>query len=111
MSAQTSTGVMQAQADKVLSGINKEGAKIEKSAKDFESLLLSNWLSEAENSFAKMPGSDEEDEDPGKEQFMGMAMQSLGTSLTAAGGIGLAKMIANQLHTTADAEAAKASKS
>ena len=31
-----------------------------------------------------------------------MAMQSLGNSMTAAGGIGIAKMIAKQLHKAAD---------
>ena len=85
----------------------KESAKIEKSAKDFESLLLSGWLTQAEQSFAKLPGGDDDDDaDAGKEQFQGIAMQSLGTSLTEAGGIGLAKMIAKQLHTTDDARAA-----
>ncbi len=105
--AQAGAGALNAQADKLLkqaSGLTKEGVKIEKSAKDFESLLLSNWLQEAENSFAKLPGGDDEDEDPCKEQFQGMAMQSLGASLTEAGGIGLAKMIAKQLHKTEETE-------
>jgi len=80
-----------------------QDAKIEKSAKDFESILLSNWLQQAEQSFAKLPGGDdEEDADAGKEQFQGMAMQSLGTSMTAAGGIGIAKMISKQLHKAED---------
>jgi Rod binding domain-containing protein len=78
-----------------------EDGKIDKSAKDFESILLGSWLQQAEESFAKLPGGDdEEDADPGKEQFQGMAMQSLGTSMTASGGIGIAKMISKQLHKT-----------
>jgi len=73
--------------------------KIEKSAKDFESILLGSWLQQAEQSFGTVPGGDgDEDADAGKEQFQGMAMQSLGDSMTASGGIGLAKMIAKQLH-------------
>jgi Rod binding domain-containing protein len=77
----------------------KEDAKIEKSAKDFESLLLGGWLAQAEQSFAKLPGGDdEEDADAGSDELQGLAMQSLGTSLTEAGGIGLAKMISVQLH-------------
>jgi Rod binding domain-containing protein len=85
----------------------REGAKIENSAKDFESLLLGNWLQQAEESFAKLPGSDDE-ENSGSvtAQFQGIAMQSLGTAITAAGGIGLAKMISGQLHTVAEGTAA-----
>ena len=37
-----------------------------------------------------------------------MAMQSLGNSMTEAGGIGIAKMIATQLHKAADAPGAVA---
>ena len=80
-----------------------ENSKIEKSAKDFESILLGSWLQQAEQSFGSLPGGDDDgDADAGKEQFQGMAMQSLGTSMTAAGGIGIAKMIAKQLHKAAD---------
>jgi Rod binding domain-containing protein len=84
--------------------LSGEDAKIEKSAKDFESILLSNWLQQAEQSFGSLPGAeDEEDADSGKEQFQGIAMQSLGASLTASGGIGIAKMIAKSLHKAEDA--------
>ena len=86
-----------------------ENSKIEKSAKDFESILLGSWLQQAEQSFGSLPGGDDEgDEDAGKEQFQGMAMQSLGSSMTAAGGIGIAKMIAKQLHKAEDLQEAAA---
>lgn len=76
-----------------------ENSKIEKSSKDFESILLGSWLQQAEQSFGSVPGEDaDEDADSGKEQFQGIAMQSLGASLTASGGIGIAKMIAKNLH-------------
>lgn len=89
-----------------------ENAKIEKSSKDFESILLSNWLGQAEQSFGSVPGADAEDDaDSGKEQFQGIAMQALGASLTSSGGIGIAKMIAESLHKTADAEGTQAAKS
>jgi Rod binding domain-containing protein len=80
----------------------RENAKIEKAGKDFESILLGNWLQQAENSFAKVPGGDgqDDDEDAGKDQFQGLAMQSLAGSLTASGGIGIAKMITKHLPTT-----------
>jgi Rod binding domain-containing protein len=88
-----------------------ENSKIEKSAKDFESILLGSWLQQAEQSFGSVPGGDDDDdEDAGKDQFQGMAMQSLGTSMTASGGIGIAKMISKQLHKAEDARVAIAAK-
>jgi Rod binding domain-containing protein len=85
--------------------------KIEKSAKEFESILLGSWLQQAEQSFGSLPGGDDDDDaDAGKEQFQGMAMQSLGRSMTAAGGIGIAKMISKQLHKAEDARVAQAAK-
>jgi len=97
------------QADKVLrhpGSASTENSKIEKSAKDFESILLGSWLQQAEKSFASLPGGDDDgDADVGKEQFQGIAMQSLGNAMTAAGGIGIAKMIATQLHKAADVQA------
>ena len=108
------TGPLSTQADNVIrhAGSPTEGnAKIEKSAKDFESILLGSWLQQAEQSFATLPGGDEDgDSDAGKDQFQGIAMQSLGTSMTAAGGIGIAKMIAKQLHKAEDARVAVAEK-
>ena len=100
------------QADKLLRNSGSapaENNKIEKSAKDFESILLGSWLQQAEQSFGSLPGGDDdEDADAGKDQLQGIAMQSLGSSMTAAGGIGIAKMISKQLHKAADAPAAVA---
>lgn len=97
-------------ADRLIHGnpsAAKENAKIEKSATDFESILLGSWLQQAEQSFGSVPGEDDENTDSGKDQFMGIAMQSLGTSMTASGGIGIAKMISNSLHKAEDARVAK----
>jgi Rod binding domain-containing protein len=85
-------------------------AKIDKSSKDFESILLSSWLQQAEQSFGSLPGSDDGDDDSGKEQFLGIAMQSMGASLAASGGIGIAKMIANSLHKAEDARVGQEAK-
>ncbi len=86
----------------------KEDAKIQKAGTDFESILLGSWLQKAEQSFATVPGGDEdEDDDGGKDQFQGMAMQSLAGSLTASGGIGIAKMITTSLHAAAERESPK----
>ena len=91
-------------------GSNEE-ATIEKAGKDFESILLGSWLQKAEQSFATLPGGDEDQGgDPGKDQFQGMAMQSLASSLTASGGIGIAKMITEHLRTATQDEQPAASK-
>lgn len=108
------TGVLDSRADEVIararrgtspaaattqSSITKEDGKIEKAGKDFESILLGSWLQQAEQSFAKVPGGDgESDDDASKDQFQGIAMQALAGSLTASGGIGIAKMITKHLH-------------
>src|SRR3984885_11949640 len=100
------------QADKILrhaGSVPAENNKIEKSAKDFESILLGSWLQQAEQSFGSLPGGDhDEDADAGKDQLQGIAMQSLGSSMTAAGGIGIAKMIAKQPHKAEDLQEAAA---
>ena len=105
------TGPLTSKANEVMrqaGSVATANTKIEKSAKDFESILLGSWLQQAEQSFGSLPGGDDDDDaDAGKEQFQGMAMQSLGASMTAAGGIGIAKMISKQLHKAEDARVAQ----
>jgi len=81
-------------------------AKIEKGAKQFEAMLLSNWLQQAEQSYATVPGADEDDDQDkaGRDQMLGLGVQSLAQALEASGGIGIAKMIAKAM--TAQAEKA-----
>lgn len=104
---------LNAQADQLLgrtrtslaapSASAKQDAKIEKAGKDFESILIGSWLQQAEQSFAKVPGGDgTDDDDSSKDQFQGIAMQALAGSLTASGGIGIAKMITKSLHSEAE---------
>lgn len=96
-------------ADKLLhqtASLSKDNAKIEKSAKDFESILLGSWLQQTEQSFGSLPGAADDDADSGKEQYSGIAMQALGTSMTAAGGIGIATMVSKSLHKAEDARVA-----
>jgi Rod binding domain-containing protein len=91
---------LSAAADKLLKkqGATDDKGKVEKSAKDFESILLGSWLQQAESSFAKVPGGDDdEDQDAGSEQMQGIAMQSLGSAMAAGGGIGIARMIVARL--------------
>lgn len=90
-----------AQADKLTrrDASGKENAKIDKSAKDFESILLSTWLQQAYQTFGSFGGEEDgEDLGSGKDQFQAIAMQALGTAMTSAGGVGIARMIAQKLY-------------
>ncbi len=115
----TQTSAIDAQADRLVQHTRQTAAsatpgeqndaKIIKAGKDFESILLGTWLQQAENTFAKAPGGDDDDDkDSGTDQFQGIATQSLATSLTASGGIGIAKMITQHLRTAAHAESVHA---
>lgn len=101
-SENVSGAMTRAQGDLLLQGAqanaaSREQHKIQKAGKDFESILLGSWLQGAEKSFAAAPGGDDSEDDGGKDQFMGMAMQQLATTLVNAGGIGIAKMITEHL--------------
>jgi Rod binding domain-containing protein len=87
---------------------NKEKAKIEKSAQDFESILVGQWLEQAEKSFATVPGDDpdKKDQDPGQDQLRSIALHSLAEGFTKAGGFGLARMISEKLEATEATQAA-----
>lgn len=88
-----------------LRGTN-DAARIEKGSEQFETMLLSSWLRQAETSFATVPGADDGDDQDkaGRDQILGLGVQSLAQALEAAGGIGIAKMIAKAM--TAQAEKA-----
>jgi Rod binding domain-containing protein len=77
-------------------------AAIEKSARDFEAMLLGTWLQQAEQSFATVPGAEDDEDAAGRDQMMSLGVQSLSQCLAASGGIGIAKMIATALHRAAD---------
>jgi Rod binding domain-containing protein len=104
MSAQTS--ILQSREDNLIQQMNSskganDDAKIEKGSKDFESILVGSWLQQAEQSFATLPGGDD-DQDPGHDQMMSLGVQTLAKSLAASGGIGIAKMVAKAMHASAD---------
>jgi Rod binding domain-containing protein len=100
------------QAIRALQGAQAAGAnsaKIDKAARDFESILVGEWLNQAEKSFATMPGSDpDEDNDSGRDQFQSIACQSLAQGLSKAGGFGIAAMISRQLKATQAGQQAQA---
>jgi Rod binding domain-containing protein len=105
-------GVQQSREDRLMQGINSsvsgdDKAKIDKGAKEFEAVLIGSWLQQAEQSFATVPGADD-DQDPGGEQMMSLGVQSLSTSMAATGGIGIGKMIAKAMYVNAEKTKAQA---
>jgi Rod binding domain-containing protein len=115
----TQTSLLQAREDRMLgqikslnTGGGNDDGKIEKGAMEFESMLLTSWLQQAEQSMASVPGAEDDEDAPGKEQLMSLGTQQLATSMAASGGIGIAKMIAKAMHAAADkAEASNGSPS
>jgi Rod binding domain-containing protein len=109
LAAQAQTSLLQTREERLvrqLQGQQGSGSdgKIEKSAREFESMLLNTWLQQAEESMGTVPGAEDDEDAAGREQMMSLGVQSLSTSLAATGGIGIAKMIAQALHNTADKE-------
>jgi Rod binding domain-containing protein len=100
-------GMQQARESQMLQTLNSakaanEDSKIDKGAQQFESMLLSTWLQQAEQSMATVPGADDDDDQAGREQMMNFGTQSLAESMAASGGIGIAKMISKAMHARAE---------
>lgn len=70
-------------------------ARLSSAAKEFESVLLGQWLKDAESSFGSVPGS--QDDDAGGEQMKEFAMQHVAADIAARGGIGIAAMVESAL--------------
>jgi Rod binding domain-containing protein len=66
-------------------------------ARDFESLLLNQWLQGAESSFGAAPGGQDDEDDAGGDQMKGLGTQQLAGFLADSGGIGIGRMIENAL--------------
>ena len=65
--------------------------KIEKAAREFESVLLNTVLGPLERTFSSLPGKDNDVE---SDNYQSMGMQALSSALTAKGGLGIANLIA-----------------
>ena len=89
------------QGAKASKGVNDD-AKIDKGSRDFEAVLVGSWLQQAEQSFATVPGADDDENAASRDQVMSFGVQSLATSLAASGGIGIGKMVAKAMHARAD---------
>ncbi len=100
------SGILQSREDRMIQQMKSpagptDDAKIDKGAMEFEAILVGSWLQQAEQSFATVPGADD-DQDSGREQMMSLGVQTLSTSLAASGGIGIGKMIAKAMHANAE---------
>jgi Rod binding domain-containing protein len=106
LSAQTT--MLQMGEDRMIQGVKSskgaiDSAKIDKGAKEFEAVLVGSWLQQAEQSFATIPGADDDDgQDVGKDSMMSFGVQSLASSMAASGALGIGKMIAKAMHAAAD---------
>lgn len=69
--------------------------KVSDASQEFESVLLGQWLQQADASFGSVPG--EEDEDSDGSQMKNFAMQHLAQEITKCGGIGIAKIVESAL--------------
>lgn len=107
LAAQAQSSLLQSRQQRVLHDVQsgqaaRDDSKIDKGAREFESMLLSSWLQQAEQSMATVPGADGDEDSSGRDQMMSLGVQSLASSLTASGGIGIAKMIAKAMHAAED---------
>jgi Rod binding domain-containing protein len=70
-------------------------ARLSSAAKEFESVLLGQWLKDAEASFGSVPGSEEND--AGGDQMKEFAMQHVAADIVERGGIGIAALVESAL--------------
>jgi Rod binding domain-containing protein len=110
LTAQTS--LLESRENRMMQQMNSgkstnDDAKIEKGSREFEAILLGSWLQQAEQSFATVPGADDDD-DAGRDQMMSLGVQQLSTSMAASGGIGIGKMVAKAMHAAAEKQDAQA---
>jgi Rod binding domain-containing protein len=100
------SGGLQSNEDRLIQGVKSsksvtDAAKIEKGAKEFESVLVGSWLQQAEQSFGTVPGADD-GQDVGRDSMMSLGVQTLATSMAASGGIGIGRMVAKAMHAAAN---------
>lgn len=72
-----------------------DAGRLSSAAKEFEAILLGQWLKDAESTFGSVPGSQEEDQ--GGEQMNEFAMQRVAAEITDRGGIGITPIVAKAL--------------
>jgi Rod binding domain-containing protein len=105
-SLSTQTSVLETTTERLLQGVQStksavDSGKIDKGAREFEAVLVGSWLQQAEQSFGSVPGGDDS-QDVGRDSMMSFGVQTLATSMSNTGGIGIGKMIAKAMHAAAD---------
>jgi Rod binding domain-containing protein len=100
-------GFEQARESQMLRTLNSgsapnEDGKIAKGAQQFEAMLLTTWMQQAEQSMATVPGAEDDEDQAGREQMMSFGTQSLADAIAASGGLGIAKMISKAMHAQAE---------
>ena len=78
-----------------LAAVGTSSNQLMSKAKEFESILLGQWLQAAESSFGNVPG--DEEEDAGDEQMKSFGVQQLAKGLSDSGGIGIAAIVSKAL--------------
>jgi Rod binding domain-containing protein len=80
------------------SGSSIGRSRLEKAAKEFESILLNQWLEKSREGLASVPGgSGDEDDEIGGGEMINLGLQSISTALTNSGGMGIARFICREL--------------
>ena len=115
VSLSSQTNLLQSTEDRMLHQLQsqpspKDDSRIEKGAKEFEAMLLTTWLQQAEQSLATVPGAEDDEDEAGREQMMSLGVRSVATSMADTGGIGIGRMIAQAMHSMADKVNAEAEK-
>lgn len=90
------TSAIENQPGLASAGANKSSGNIAHAAGEFESMLLTQWLQAAEETFGSTPGTEDE-QDGAALQMRSYAVQALAKGITAAGGIGLSHLVAQAL--------------
>lgn len=75
--------------------VRGKAAHLTSAAEEFESVLLGQWLKDAESTFGSIPGGEEDD--PGGDQMKESTMQHLASEITNRGGIGIAPIVEKAL--------------
>lgn len=79
--------------------------RLSEAAKEFEGVLLNQWLHEAESTFGAAPGGTDYDADD--DQMKSFATQQLATQFAARGGIGIGRLVQQQLERSGSDPAAQ----
>jgi len=92
--------LLDARSDQLAAGVARSkpaDSKLKSYANKFEAILIGKWLEEAEGSFAKMPGDDDDTDDPGHDQFRSLGLQFMAEGIASSGGLGISAMILKDL--------------